>query len=135
MFRGFLVRGRLCRLSVLSVVFVCLLYVQNLIIRFGQKWKLLRYLFLWRTEKISLWVFRSHLFRLSFELFNFNFNKLRDYLGFLSGWCYVPKNLSSSQRKTFMKNSIGKTMFLEKREMYPANTNPLTSLKNSFYKK
>lgn len=34
-----------------------------------------------------------------------------------------------------MKNSIGKTMFLEKREMYPANTNPLTSLKNSFYKK
>ena len=40
MFRGFLVRGRLCRLSVLSVVFVSLfvsrLYVQNLIIRFGQ---------------------------------------------------------------------------------------------------
>lgn len=118
MFRGFLVRGRLCRLSVLSVVFVCLfvsrLYVQNLIIRFGQNENFFDIFSSGEPKNLAL-SFRSRL--LSFELFNFNFNKLRDYLGFCRGDAMFQKTFSSSQRKTFMKNSIGKTMFLEKRNV------------------
>lgn len=134
MFRGFLVRGRLCHLSVLSVVFVSRLYVQNLIIRFGQNENFFDIFSSEEPKNLAL-SFRSHLFQIVVWTFQFQLQQIKRLPRVLSGWCYVPKNLSSSQRKTFMKNSIGKTMFLEKREMYPANTNPLTSLKNSFYKK
>ena len=120
MFRGFLVRGRLCRLSVLSVVFVSLfvsrLYVQNLIIRFGQNENFFDIFSSEEPKNLAL-SFRSHLFRLSFELFNFNFNKLRDYLGFCRGDAMFQKTFPRAKGKLFMKNSIEKTMFLEKRNV------------------
>lgn len=116
MFRGFLVRGRLCHLSVLSIVFVSLLYVQNLIIRFGQNENFFDIFSSEEPKNLAL-SFRSHLFRLSFELFNFNFNKLRDYLGFCRGDAMFQKTFPRAKGKLFMKNSIGKTMFLEKRNV------------------
>jgi hypothetical protein len=99
MFRGFLVRGRLCHLSVLSVVFVSRLYVQNLIIRFGQNENFFDIFSSEEPKKSRFEFFDPTFFRLSFELFNFNFNKLRDYLGFCRGDAMFQKTFPRAKGK------------------------------------